>query len=141
MATISMDLRVRIFEARQSGETTSEVAERFAVSPAFVRRLMQRHRETGSLAPSTAPRGPQPTLAPRADQLRLLVAEHPDLTPAQLRDRLGVAVSPLTVWRMLRRLELTFKKSSSGPPSRTAPTFKRRANSGHRPSRRSGRSD
>jgi transposase len=55
---LSMDLRVRIYEARQGGETTAEVAERFAVSPAFVRRLMQRHRETGSLASRTARRGP-----------------------------------------------------------------------------------
>src|SRR5215470_1852801 len=103
MATISMDLRVRIFEAREAGETTAEVAERFAVSPAFVRRLMQRHRATGSLAPSVCPRGPKPRLATRADELRLLVAECPDLTPAQFRDRLGAKVSALTVWRMLRR--------------------------------------
>ena len=117
---LSMDLRVRIFEARQAGETTAEVAERFAVSPAFVRRLMQRHRQTGSLAPSTARRGPAPRLADHAEPLRRLAADHPDLTPAEVRDRLGVPVSPLTVWRMLRRLGLTFKKSPSGPPSRTA---------------------
>ena len=120
---LSMDLRVRIFEARQGGETTAEVAERFAVSPAFVRRLMQRHRETGSLAPRTARRGPPPRLAGRAADLRRLTAEHPDLTPAEVRDRLGVVASPLTVWRMLRRLGLTFKKSPSGRPSRTARTW------------------
>jgi transposase len=111
MAAISMDLRVRIFQARQSGDTTSEVAERFAVSPAFVRRLMQRHRQTGTLAPSSARRGSPPRLADRADQLRELVARNPGLTPAEVRDRLGLAVSALTVWRMLRRLGLTFKKT------------------------------
>jgi|SRR5690242_7863598 transposase len=135
MAAISMDLRVRIFEARQAGETTAEVADRFAVSPAFVRRLIQRHRETGSLAPSTARRGPAPRLADQAGRLRQLNAEHPDLTPAEVRDRLGVPVSPLTVWRMLRRLGLTFKKSPSAPPSRTAPTSKRPGRAG-RPSSR-----
>ena len=141
MATISMDLRVRIFEAREAGETTAEVAERFAVSPAFVRRLMQRHRATGSLAPSVCPRGPKPRLAARADELRLLVAEHPDLTPAQFRDRLGAKVSALTVWRMLRRLGLTFKKSHSAPPSRAARTSKRHGGGGRNSSphdRRSG---
>lgn len=120
MPPISMDLRVRIYEARQAGETTAEVADRFAVSPAFVRRLLQRHRETGSLAPSAARRGPRPALTGQADRLRELAAAHPDLTPAEFRDRLGVRVSPLTVWRMLRRLGLSFKKSRSGPPSRTA---------------------
>jgi transposase len=133
MAAISMDLRVRIFDARQAGETTAEVADRFAVSPAFVRRLLQRHRETGSLAPSVARRGPTPRLADQADRLRQLNAEHPDLTPAEVRDRLRVPVAPLTVWRMLRRLGLTFKKSPSTPPSRTAPTSERPGRAGRPP--------
>jgi transposase len=132
MAAISMDLRVRIFEARQSGDSTGEVAERFAVSPAFVRRLIQRHRETGSLAPSTARRGPRPTLAAHADRLRRLNADAPDLTPAEVRDRLGVPVAPLTVWRMLRRLGLTFKKSPSGRASGAARMSLKPASSGRR---------
>src|SRR4051812_42573771 len=114
MAAISMDLRVRIFDARQAGDTTAEVAERFSVSPAFVRRLLQRHRQTGSLAPSAARRGPKPRLAGHADRIRELVRQQPDLTPAEVGDRLGLAARPLTVWRMLRRLGLTFKKSRPG---------------------------
>jgi transposase len=128
MAAISNDLRLRIFEARQAGETTAEVAERFAVSPAFVRRLLQRHRETGSLTPPGGRRGPQPLLAAQADRIRQLVAEHPDLTAGEVRERLGTSVSVLTVWRMLRRLGLTFKKSRSTPP-----------NSSDRTSRKPGR--
>jgi len=130
MAPISMDLRVRVFEARQAGDTTAEVAERFAVSPAFVRRLMQRHRQTGSLAPSAAPRGPKPRLAADAERLRELNAQQPDLTPAEIRQRLGLKASVLTVWRMLRRLDLTFKKSPSMPASGTVPMSNRPAPSG-----------
>ena len=111
MAAISSDLRLRIFEARQAGEPTSDVADRFAVSPAFVRRLMQRHRETGTLAPKAGPRGPEPRLADHLDRLRELNARHPDLPPAELRDRLGVTVAAVTVWRALVRLGLTFKKT------------------------------
>src|SRR5262249_9073221 len=96
--------------------------DRFAVSPAFVRRLMQRYRETGSLAPSTARRGPAPRLAGRADDLRRLAADYPGLTPAQYRDRLRARVSALTRWRMPGRLGLTFKKSPSRPPSGAART-------------------
>ena len=132
--TISMDLRGRVFEARQTGESTAEVAERFDVSPAFVRRLMQRHRETGSLAPSSAPRGPKPRLAEHADRLRELNAQHPDLTPAEIRQRLGLMVSLLTIWRMLRRLGLSFKKSRSTPPSETVRTCNRLGSSGRTPS-------
>jgi transposase len=133
-ATISMDLRLRVFEACQSGETSAEVAERFDVSSAFVRRLMQRYRQTGSLAPSSARRGPKPRLLDQSDRLRLLNAEHPDLTPAEIRDHLGVIVSALTVWRMLRRLGLTFKKSRSTRPSRSARTFKKRGSTGRKSS-------
>jgi transposase len=133
MATISMDLRMRVFEARESGETTAEVADRFEVSTAFVRRLMQRHRETGSLAPSSARRGPHPQLAEHTEHLQTLNAQNPDLTPAEIRDRLGLKVAAITVWRMLRRLGLTFKKSRFGPPNKTAPTFNKRGTSGLKP--------
>lgn len=139
-APISMDLRVRIFEARQAGESTAEVAERFDVCPAFVRRLLQRHRQTGTLARSSARRGPRPRLTGHEDRLRELVARQPDLTPAEIRDRFGWRVSALTVWRMLRRLGLTFKKSRSRPPSRTARTFKRRDGTGRGPSPAGSRS-
>ena len=127
---ISMDLRSRIFEARQSGESTAEVAERFAVCPAFVRRLMQRHRETGSIAAKSGPRGRKPLLAGHVDRLRELNATHPDLTPNEIRQKLGLTVAALTVWKMLRRLGLTYKKSPSEPPSRTEPTSNRRVGIG-----------
>lgn len=120
MAAISMDLRVRIFEARQAGETSSEVAERFQVSPAFVRRLLQRYRESGSLAPSSARRGPKPQLANRYEQLRELITQHPDLTAPEVRQRLGLKVSVLTVWRALVALGFTFKKNRFAPPSKVA---------------------
>jgi transposase len=113
MAAISMDLRVRIYEARRTGESTFEVAERFAVSTAFVRRLMQRHRETGTLSPRTGPRGPKPSLGEHYEQLRELTAQHPDLTAAEVHDRLQLPVSVNTVWRTLRALGLTFKKSDA----------------------------
>src|SRR6186997_1509050 len=104
---LSMDLRVRIFEARQAGETTAEVAERFEVSPAFVRRLMQRHRESGSLAPKTGPRGPKPQLAPHHDRIRQCVAENPGITANEVRERLRLPVSVNTVWRAIVAIGLT----------------------------------
>jgi transposase len=54
-------------------------------------------------------------LAAQAERIRQFVAEHPGLTAGEVRERLGLAVSVLTVWRMLRRLGLTFKKSPSTP--------------------------
>lgn len=132
MAPISLDLRQRIFKARQAGESTAEVAERFAVSTAFVRRLMQRHRETGTLQPKSGPRGFKPRLDEHADRIRELNAQHPDLHPAEIRDRLHLQVAAITVWRALVRLGLTFKKSPFGPPSKTGPTSRPHAKPGPR---------
>ena len=134
MVALSMDLRARIFEARLAGESTAEVAERFSVSPAFVRRLLQRRRETGTLAPSSARRGPRPRLAGQLDRIRTFQAQHPDCTAAEIRDHLGLPVSPLTVWRALRCLGLTRKKSRCGRPSSNAPTSGQRATGGRLPS-------
>jgi transposase len=97
------------------------VAERFGVSPAFVRRLKQRFRQTGSLAPRPGGRGPTPKLAGREEELRRAVRERPDATPAEHRDRLKLPASRVTVWRSLRRLGLTRKKKSTHAAERGRP--------------------
>src|SRR5262245_32969890 len=122
MRPLSDDLRLRIHEACQDGEATAAVAERFAVSTAFVRRLKQRFRQTGSIAPKPGGRGPAPKLADRIEELRRAVRDHPDDTPAEHNRRLGPGVSRTTVWRMMRRLGLTYKKSRSTPASGTGTT-------------------
>ena len=113
MRPFSDDLRLRIHEARQAGESTAEVAERFGVSAAFVRRLEQRFRQTNSLAPRPGGRGPAPKLAAREEELRRAVTERPDATAAEHRERLKLPASRVTVWRSMCRLGLTRKKKST----------------------------
>lgn len=123
MRPYSMDLRERVLAACDDGMQTAQVAETFAVSQSWVRRLKQRRRETGSIAPRVPRRyGPAPVLTAQVQRLHAAVQDHPGETAAGYRDRLGLDVAALTVWRMLRRLGLTFKKSRSAPPSRTVPT-------------------
>jgi transposase len=121
MHAYSADLRLRIHEARQAGESTAEVAERFGVSPAFVRRLQQRFRQTGSLAPLPGGRGPSRKLAAYDAALRRAVRECPDATPAEHRAALELPASRVTVWRALRRLRLTRKKKSTHAAERDRP--------------------
>jgi transposase len=123
MRAYSVDLRERVLRACDGGAGTRAVAARYAVSEAWVRRLKQRRRETGSVGPRTATPGPKPVLGPHAGRLRELVRQAPDLSAAEYRDRLGVPVAAVTVWRALRRLGLTHKKSPSGRPSRTGRTW------------------
>src|SRR5256885_9056743 len=119
MRAYSMDLRERVLAACDGGTATAEAAAAFAVSPAWVRRLKQRRRETGQVGPRARGRtGPVPALAGHRDRLAELVRAAPGLSPAEYGSRLGVAAAPVTVWRALRALGLTFKKKSSAPPSR-----------------------
>jgi transposase len=46
MSSYSMDLRVRVLKDSDAGMLTRRVAEKYQVSPAWVRRLKQRRRET-----------------------------------------------------------------------------------------------
>jgi transposase len=121
MKAYSTDLRGRVLAASEGGMGTAEAAETFAVSESWVRRVKQRFRDGGEVAPRTpARRGPAPVLADQSDRLRAAARDHPGLTAAGYRDRLGLTASVVTVWRALRRLGLTHKKSPSGRPSRTA---------------------
>src|SRR5262245_57695553 len=133
MRAYSMDLRERVLAACDDGRGTAEVAETFSVSASWVRRLKQRRRETGSIAPRVPARhGPAPVLTPQAERLRAAVRDHPGETAADDRDRLSLEVAPLTVWRGLRRLGLTFQKSRCAPARRTAPTSRPPARTGAR---------
>jgi transposase len=123
-APYSLDLRRRVLAAVDAQtDTRAAIAERFQVSTAWVRRLVQRRREAGAIAPKPHAGGPAPALtADHRDRLRALVAEQPDATLAELRDRLAAPVGIMTVWRALRALRLPLKKRRSGRPSRTGPT-------------------
>lgn len=114
MRAYSMDLRVRVLAAVDAGDTTAEVAETFAVSPAWVRRLVQRRRDHGEVGPRARRSGRPPTLRDHADRIRAALAIAPDLTPTELRDELRVAVALSTLWAAVRALGYTFKKSSAG---------------------------
>jgi transposase len=109
-AAYSMDLRRRVLADCDAGLRTGAVAAKYTVSEAWVRRLKQRRRLTGEVAPRRGRPGPRPKLEPEHGRLREAARAEPDLSAAEYRDRLGLGCSPVTVWRALRRLGLTFKK-------------------------------
>jgi len=121
MKTYSMDLRERVVQACDERlGTREEIARLFGVSTAWVRRLLQRRRESGSIA--AKPRGgqkPPKFQGKNLDRLKALVAAQPDATLEELRNRSGVAASLMAVQRALVRLRLRRKKSRSGRASKT----------------------
>jgi putative transposase len=119
MAAISLDLRKRILDALEEDSSSLRVGKRFSVSPSFVRKLRIQVRETGNPAAGKAPGKERLVKGATERRLRKLAAKRPDATLVELSDLLAkvtdVAVSETTMWRSLRRLGLTRKKSPSKP--------------------------
>jgi transposase len=141
MRAYSLDLRQRVLSDCDRGLSTRAVATKYSVSEAWVRRLKQRRRTTGEVAPRSGRPGPEPSWCAYADRLRRAIAETPDATLEELRDRLHLAVALSTLWRAVAALGLSVKKKSSGPRSRTGPTSRPKGSSGgpsSRPSTRVG---
>jgi transposase len=123
MAPYSMDLRERVAAAIDQGEGSQrQVAKLFRVSVSFVTRLIQRRRDAGTLAPKAHGGGQRPALGPsERAQLAKLIAEQPDATLEQLKERGGFTCTLTTLWRALRRSDLTYKLKALHASERDTP--------------------
>ena len=132
MHAYSEDLRQRVVQACDEGLfTRQEIAEQFSVSTAWIRRLLQRRRETGSFSALPGGRGPQPLLTKsQLERLSNLVAKRPDATLAELKKRARLSCCLSTIHKALKSLDLSFKKSRSEPASKIVKMSVRRASPG-----------
>jgi len=120
MAAYSLDLRKRVLRAWDSGMDVYSVAAKYEVSRAWVHRLVQRRRETGSIGPRKQTKFRRRVLSPQQEQrLVALITARPDATLAELRDALPTAAALSTLWRTIDQLGFTLKKN--GARRRTAP--------------------
>lgn len=124
MEAYSTDLRERVIEAYDAGRGSSrQLAAVFGVSSAWIRKLLWLRRETGTVAAKVYRRGPRPRLSEQQlARLAKLVRQHPDATLCELRLRLRVNCSVVTIHRALVKLGLSYKKSRSVPASRIVRT-------------------
>lgn len=111
----SLDLRERIVEAVAQGQKHQDVAVRFKVGVATVRRYLSRSR-AGALA-AKAPPGRSALIPDEAyELLREQVREHNDATLAKhceiWEEQQGVKVSVVAMCRTLRRAGLSRKKDA-----------------------------
>jgi transposase len=114
MAAYSLDLRKRVAHACDSGMPVAAVAARYEVSVAWVYRLLQRRRETGSISPRKQTKFRGRTL-PSDEERRLafLITVQPDATLAELQQALPTHAALSTLWRTIDRLGLTVKKNGT----------------------------
>ena len=133
MKTTSMDLRRRIVETYDEGKwTQEEVAKRFRVSLGMVKKLVMQRRRTGQIEARHRFSGRKARLLPeRGQQLKALVAKEPDLTLAEIKERLGLDCTVGAIHWVLGRLGLTYKKRRSMRPSKTVPMSPKRVAGGN----------
>ena len=122
---LSEDLRIRVIRAVESGMSRNAAARRFGVSIASAVRWMAAYLQTGQTAPKS--RGGDRRsgrIEAQADLLMRAIEETPDITLAELRERLieerGEPFAISTIHDFYRRHGITFKKRRRMPASRIA---------------------
>src|SRR4051812_481764 len=123
MTSYSQDLRQRIVDTVTRGDATiRQVAERFLVSVAFVTRLLQLHRSSGSVEPRPHGGGDPTVLTPEdLERLRELIAQQPHATLQECASHLGSSCSLATISRALSKLGLPRKKKVPRAAERDSP--------------------
>jgi transposase len=111
----SKDLRERAVSMVEEGESRREVARLFNLAPSTAVRWLDRWTRTGSVEARPGTGHSRSPLKAHEQWLLDLVAQEPDLTLEEIRDRLRgekkLAVAVSSVWRFYERHEITFKKS------------------------------
>jgi transposase len=107
-------LRERVVDFVAEGHSHRAAAAHFRVSIKFVNDMVKLKRETGSLEPKRQGRSGHGKLVKLGDWVRQRISKKRDGTldelVIELRDQQGVDVHRTSVWRLLRRLDLTHKK-------------------------------
>src|ERR1700742_2844617 len=111
----SQDLRDRVMAAVDAGEAVRAVPPRFGVSVSYIYKALIRRRRSGEVAARTTRGRPPRKLAAPERAVEAFMRARQDATLADLRRHLievhGIGVSLGAVWRAVRRLGLTLKKS------------------------------
>ena len=113
---LSNDLRERLVSAVEGGLSRRSAADRFGVAPSTAIHWVARWRRTGTVAPE--PQGGDRRshrAEAHGEEILGLIDETPDITLAEiaeyLRETHALSVAQSTVWRLLDRHGLTFKKN------------------------------
>ena len=120
MNAYSNDLRKRVIDAIENGEKVVDVAERFSVGIRFVYSLLRRFLDTGSYEAKKRSGGAPRKISPEARcKMRQIIEEKPDATLEEIREQANLKVSISTIYREIKRMNITLKKKRFIPRSKT----------------------
>ncbi len=114
MQAYSQDLRERVLRALERGERPTEIARRFEVSRVWVYRVRDRLQQRGECSSYPIGGHRQSRLAGREAVLRAWIQAEPELTLAEMQQRLrerGVVIKIGALWHQLNKWNLSFKKN------------------------------
>lgn len=141
----SDDLRSKLLESYEAGVgSLRELAAQFRVSWGYSKKIRAHQVRTGNKRrPEQFRHGPESCMTEAVrENLRNWLREQPDLTEAELRERLaaaGVQVSKSRVGQVLRQMGLGRKKNRSMPSNETPQPTASGARNSSKPSARSRR--
>ena len=125
--SLSADLRGRVIAAIEEGLSTREAARRFQVGISTAGSWYRRYRDTGETVARKQGQPSRSKLDPHEVFILGLIEETPDITLAEIAERLAaehrVRVVPSTVWMFLDKHGVTFKKRRRMPASSNVPTY------------------
>ena len=113
---LSNDLRERLISAVEGGMSRRSAAKRFGIAASTAIKWVDHWRRLGHVRPR--PQGGDrrsQRIEAHAGELLALIEETPDITLAEmavyLKETHGLRVAQSTVWRLLDRHGMTFKKN------------------------------
>ncbi len=110
MVPYSKEMRREVLAACDRGEGIRAVALRFRCSESWVRRVKQERRELSKTAPLLLRRR-TPKWEAYREQIVELIAQRPDLTLQEIKDKLATSLCRQTPCTALAKLKLSLKKS------------------------------
>ena len=114
-APLSNDLRKRIVEARERGDTVKKIAREKNVGERTVFSIMALYRQTKRFAPRPLNNGRKPRLgAEPLESIRAAIRVRPDISLSELIDELKLPISESALCRIVNnKLGLRRKKNAS----------------------------
>jgi transposase len=122
MQSYSQDLRDRVLWALGRGERPTAIARRLEISRVWVYQVRDREQKTGNRSSFQIGGHRRSRVAEMKSVLCAWIEQQPDLSLAELCDRLakqGVSIKSGALWHQLNKWNLTFKKNPARQRART----------------------
>ena len=119
-APLSKDLRRRIIEAKERGESHEKISKEMKVNISTITRLIALYKESGSFAPRPLNNGRKPRLDQETLQkIRERIQEQPDIALRELIEEFSLPVSVPALCKTINE-KLGLRRKKNGPRGRAA---------------------